>query len=61
MADVLLKYREIKEISWENSTGAARVDGSFTILKSAKVKIQDTNAFQHEYENKSQTFLQLAY
>ena len=34
-----------REISWENSTSAARGEGSFTILKSAKVKIQDTNAF----------------
>ena len=42
-----------REISWEKSTNAPRGEGPFTILKSAKVKIQDTNAFQHENENKS--------
>ena len=43
-----------REISWKNSTRAARVEGSFTILKLAKAKIQDTNAFLHENENKCQ-------
>ena len=43
-----------RKISWKNSTKAARCEGSFTILKSAKVKIWDTNAFEHENENKSQ-------
>ena len=43
-----------REISWKNSTRAARGEGSFTILKSVKAKIQDTNAFLHEHENKSQ-------
>ena len=43
-----------REIPWKNSTRAARGEGSFTILKSAKAKIQDTNAFLHENENKSQ-------
>ena len=33
-----------REISWENSTRAARGVGSFTTLMSAKVKIRDTNA-----------------
>ena len=42
-----------REISWKNSTSAAKGEGSFIILKSAKVKIQDTNVFQHENENKS--------
>ena len=42
------------EIPWKNSTRAARGEESFTILKSAKAKIQDTNAFLHENENKSQ-------
>ena len=42
-------YREIPS---KNSTRAARGEGSFTILKSAKAKIQDTNAFLHENENK---------
>ena len=41
-----------REISWENSTSAVKDEG-FTILKSAKVKIQGTSAFQHENENKS--------
>ena len=43
-----------REISWKNSTRAARGVGSFTTLKSAKVKIRDTNAFLHENKNKSQ-------
>ena len=43
-----------RKISSKNSTRVARGEGSFTILKSAKVKIQDTNAFLHEKENKSQ-------
>ena len=41
-----------REIPWKNSTRAARGEESFTILKSAKVKIQDTNAFLHENKNK---------
>ena len=43
-----------REISWKNSTRSARGEGSFTILRSTKVKIQDTNAFRNENENKSQ-------
>ena len=43
-----------REISWKSSTRAARDEGSLTILKSAKVKIQDTNPFLHENENKWQ-------
>ena len=42
-----------REISWKNSTRAARGEGSFTILKSTKAKIQDTNTLLHENENKS--------
>ena len=42
-----------REISWKNSTRAARGEGSFTILLSAKAKIQDSNALLHENENKS--------
>ena len=34
-----------REISWKISPRAARGEGSFTILKSAKVKIWDTNTF----------------
>ena len=41
-----------REIFWKKSTSAARGEG-FTILKSAKVKIQGTSAFRHENENKS--------
>ena len=41
-----------RETSWKKSTSAGRGEGSLTILKSAKVKIQDTNAFQRENENK---------
>ena len=37
-----------REMSWKNSTRAAREEGSFTILKLAKAKIQDTDAFLHE-------------
>ena len=43
-----------REISWKNSTRAARGEGSFTIVKLAKAKIQDTKAFLHESENKCQ-------
>ena len=49
-----------REISWRNSTRAARGEGSFTILKSGKVKIQGTDAFLHENENKSQ-FINLCF
>ena len=37
-----------------NTTRAARCEEPFTILESVKVKIQDTNVFLHENENKSQ-------
>ena len=48
-----------REISWENSTRAARGVGSFTTLMSAKVKIRDTNAFLQV--SAYQTFLRLGY
>ena len=43
-----------REISWKNSTRAARGEGSFTILTLTKAKIQYTNAFLHENEDKCQ-------
>ena len=43
-----------REISWKNTTRAARGEGSSTILKLAKMKIRDTNVFLHENKNKSQ-------
>ena len=49
-----LGVHSYRKISWEYSTRAARGEGSFTILKSATVKIQDANAFLDENENKPQ-------